>query len=63
MLKNRLIEVLEKIISPIRERRKELEGNKDQIIKDIEKSTVEVQKKAQQRMNEMKKVMKINYFS
>lgn len=63
VLKNRLIEVLEKIISPIRERRKELEGNKDQIIKDIEKSTVEVQKKAQQRMNEMKKVMKINYFS
>lgn len=63
VLKNRLIEVLEKIISPIRERREELEGNKDKIIKDIEKSTIEVQKRAQERMNEMKKVMKINYFS
>ncbi len=63
VLKNRLIEVLEKIISPIREKRKELEGNKDKIIKDIEKSTIEVQKRAHERMNEMKKIMKIDYFS
>ncbi len=62
VLKNRLIEVLEKLIAPIRERRLELEKNKEAILKDIERSTLEVQKKAQERMAEMKKVMKIDYF-
>jgi tryptophanyl-tRNA synthetase len=63
VLKNRLIDVLESIIKPIREKREVLEKDKDQITKDIEKSTVEVQKKAKEMMLEMKKVMKIDYFS
>lgn len=62
VLKNRLIDILENLIAPIREKRSELEKNKETILKDVEKSTLEVQRIAKERMLEMKKVMKIDYF-
>lgn len=62
VIKERLIEVLEGIISPIRTRRIELESKKLEIMKSVQKSTSEVQQKARMLMREMKSVMKIDYF-
>jgi tryptophanyl-tRNA synthetase len=63
ILKKRLIQVLQDLITPIRERRKKLEKDKKSILKIVQKGTEKVQKQAKKNMNEMKKIMKINYFS
>lgn len=62
VIKQRLIEVLEGVINPIRARRTELESQKDEIMKSVEESTREVKEKASMLMHEMKSVMKIDYF-
>ncbi len=63
VLKKRLIAVLQNIIGPIRNRRIELEKDKEEIMRDVQKSTLRVQKIAKENMEAMKKVMKINYFA
>lgn len=62
VVKKRLIEVLQNLIRPIRERREELAKDTKAIMKEVEKSTKKVQEIAQARMKEMKKLMKIDYF-
>lgn len=63
VLKKRLIKVLQDVVSPIRNRRKELEKNKDAVLSDMQKSTQLVQEIARKNMMEMKRLMKINYFN
>lgn len=62
VLKKRLIKVLQDIIAPIRERRKVLEKDKKAIMKIVENGNKKVQKQAKKNMDEMKKIMKIDYF-
>lgn len=62
VLKKRLIQVLQDLITPIRERRHKLEKDKKAILKIVEAGTKKVQKQAKKNMDEMKKVMKIDYF-
>jgi len=61
VLKKRLIEVLENIIGPIREKRKELEKDKESVLKIVLDGNKKVLKKAEKRMEEMKRIMKIDY--
>lgn len=63
VLKKRLIQVLQDLITPIRERRHKLEKDKKAILKIVQKGTEKVQKQAKKNMDDMKKVMKIDYFS
>ncbi len=60
-IKTRLVKVLQNIIGPIRERRKELEKNKLKIMQDVLQSSQKVRSIATLNMMEMKKVMKIDY--
>lgn len=62
VVKKRLIEVLQNLIRPIRERREELAKDTKGIMKEVEKSTKKVQEIAQENMKAMKKLMKIDYF-
>lgn len=62
VIKKRLINVLEEVISPIRERRKEFENNKDEVLKILEEGTNKAREVARETMAEVKKAMKINYF-
>lgn len=62
VVKKRLIQVLQDLIRPIRERREELAKDTKKILKDIEKSTRKVQETAAANMAKMKKLMKIDYF-
>lgn len=62
VVKKRLIQVLQDLITPIRERRRKLEKDKKAILKIVQKGTEKVQKQAKKNMAEMKKVMKIKYF-
>lgn len=61
-IKNRLFEILNAKLAPIRERRKELEKDKDQILKILEDGTKEVVQIGAKTLQEVKKAMKINYF-
>lgn len=63
VLKKRLIQVLQDLIGPIRERRKKLEKDKKSILKIVEAGTKKVQAQAKKNMKEMKKIMKIDYFN
>lgn len=62
VLKKRLIQVLQDLIGPIRERRRKLEKDKKAILKIVQAGTKKVQAQAKKNMKEMKKVMKIDYF-
>ncbi len=62
VLKKRLIQVLQDLITPIRERRHILEKDKKAILKIVQKGTDKVQKQAKKNMDEMKRHMKIDYF-
>lgn len=62
VIKKRLIEVLEKIIKPIRERRENLVKNPKAIMKILEKGTKIARKEAQKTMKEVRKAIKIDYF-
>jgi tryptophanyl-tRNA synthetase len=63
VLKKRLIQVLQDLITPIRERRRKLEKDKKAILKIVQAGTKKVQAQANKNMKEMKKVMKIDYFN
>ncbi|HRY62647.1 MAG TPA: tryptophan--tRNA ligase [Candidatus Paceibacterota bacterium] len=61
VIKNRLADVLENIISPIREKREYLATKPDYVMNVLLEGTKEARKVAAETMAEVKKVMKINY--
>lgn len=62
VIKKRLIDVLEKTISPIRTKREELAKNPEEIMKILEDGTQRARATAKETMAEVKKALKINYF-
>jgi tryptophanyl-tRNA synthetase len=62
VIKKRLIEVLEKIIAPIREQREKLVKNPKVVMRILEKGTKVARKEAQKTMKEDRKAVKIDYF-
>ncbi len=62
LVKNRLADVLEVIISPIRERREYLEKNPDYVMNILKDGGERVREIARETLSEVKKAMKINYF-
>ncbi len=61
-IKKRLIEILEGIIAPIREKREYLARDPKAIMNIVHEGTKRAQKKGEETMAEVKRVMKINYF-
>lgn len=62
VVKRYLIEVLDEILRPIRERRAELAKNPEVVMEILRKGTLEAEKFAAQTLAEVKSAMKINYF-
>lgn len=62
VIKKRLIEVLESVIAPIRERREELAKDPKAIMKILEEGTKEAKRIATETMAEVRKAIKIDYF-
>ncbi len=62
MVKNRLADILEAIISPTRERREYLAKNPDYVMNILKEGGDSVREIARNTMSEVKKAMKINYF-
>jgi len=62
VIKKRLINILEEIIKPIREKREELSKDKESILKILEEGTKDARIVAKETMAEVRKAMKINYF-
>lgn len=61
VIKNRLADVLENIIAPIRERREYLASKPDYVMNILREGTKEARTVAAETMAEVKKAMKINY--
>lgn len=61
-IKKRLIEVLDTLIAPIREKRQELAKNKEQIIEILKSGTAKAKESAQTTLEEVKSKIKIQYF-
>jgi tryptophanyl-tRNA synthetase len=62
VIKKRLINILENLISPIRTKREELSKEREAVMKILEEGTKKARIVAKETMAEVKKVMKINYF-
>ncbi len=62
VLKKRLIEVLENVIGPIRERRKQFEQDKEYVLSVLQKGTESTREAAQQTMKEVREAMRLDYF-
>jgi len=62
VLKRRLADILENLLRPIRERRQEFYSDKDYVYKILKEGTQKTQDLANERMKEIKRAMKINYF-
>ncbi len=62
IIKKRLIEVLESVIGPIRERREQLAKDPRAVMKILEDGTNEARKIAKETMAEVRKAIKIDYF-
>ena len=62
VIKKRLIEVLEKIIAPIRAKREEFAKNPEAVMKILEDGTKKAREVAAGTMMEVKKAVKIDYF-
>lgn len=60
-VKERLFEIMNEYLSPIRERRKEAEGMKDELLKKALKSSKKVSEIARVTADEVKKVMKLDF--
>ena len=61
-VKKYLIEEMDKILKPIREKRSELEKNPDMIYEILKKGSSKAEKIAEQTLKEVKQAMKIDYF-
>ncbi len=62
VIKKRLIEVLEKVITPIRNRREELQKDTGAVMKILEEGTKRARTEAQETMAKVRSSLKINYF-
>lgn len=62
VIKKRLIEILEKVIAPIRAKREEYAKNPEAVMKILEEGTKKAREVAARTMLEVKKAVKINYF-
>lgn len=62
VLKRRLADILEHLLKPIREKRQEFYNNKDYVYKILKEGTTYTQDLARERMREIKRAMKIDYF-
>lgn len=62
IIKKRLIDILEKIISPIRTKREELSKHPEDVMKILEEGTAKARLVAQKTMAEVRRALKINYF-
>jgi len=62
VIKKRLIEVLENVIGPIRERREELAKDPKFVMEILKKGTEEARKVAEETMSEVRKAIKIDFF-
>ncbi len=62
VIKKRLIEVLENVIAPIREKREQYAKDPRAVMKILEDGTKEARKVAKETMYEVKKALKIDYF-
>ena len=63
VIKKRLIEVLENLVAPIREKRENLAKNPEAVMKILEDGTIKARKIAKETMKEVKEKIKINYFN
>lgn len=63
VIKKRLIEVIEKLIKPIREKREELSKDKDAVMKVLKEGTMHAREVAKETMKEVRKAVKIDYFN
>ena len=61
-VKKYLIEEMDKVLKPIREKRAELEKNPEIIYEILKKGSVKAEKNAAQTLKEVKQAMKIDYF-
>ncbi len=61
-VKKYLIEEMDKVLKPIREKRAELEKNPEMIYEILEKGSLKAEKIAAQTLKEVKQAMKIDYF-
>ncbi|MBR5913043.1 MAG: tryptophan--tRNA ligase [Selenomonadaceae bacterium] len=61
-VKKFLLEVLENILSPIRQRRADYEKNPDEVLKILREGTENARQKASEVLKRLKRAMKINYF-
>ncbi len=62
VIKKRLIEVMENVIGPIRQKREELAKDPEKIVKILESGTEKARKYAQDTMREVREKIKIDYF-
>ena len=62
MLKKRLIDVLEAFIAPIRQRRQEIEQDKDYVLQVLKEGSDYTQSKAAETMKEIRHAMRLDYF-
>lgn len=62
VIKKRLIEILEGIIAPIREKREYLARDPKVIMDILEQGTIKAKKRGEETLKEVKSLMKINYF-
>ena len=63
VLKKRLIEVLEGVIAPIRERREQYKKDKDMVLAIVKEGTERTREAAEITMKEIRHAMKLDYFS
>lgn len=61
-IKRFLNDILNEELTPIRERRKELEKNIDKVYEILKQGCIEAKKEAEKTLKEVKKAMKIDYF-
>ena len=63
VIKNRLVEILENIIAPIRNKRLELEKNPEKVMDILKEGTDKARISAKETIQKVKKAIKIDYFS
>ena len=61
-VKKFLLEVLEEILTPIRQRRAEYGAHPDEVLKILHEGTEKAREKASEVLARLKRAMKINYF-
>ena len=63
VIKKEIDEILENFLAPIRERRKEIEQNKDYVVKVLKEGTQATEAVVAQTMHEVRHAMKLDYFT